>query len=159
MCDGFQNQSSWPNDFFRGWPEVICSVPFFQSTSICAASPSREPDVTIKPPLRTVRASFPAHGSSPHQSIAFLILQAFGSLVLKHVYQVVVLMRAPVGLMLDMVDVPPGLFIDKKHLCCKSSGWRWIFLPGGAALDEAVQDREQLTQHSDQSFYGFSSGS
>src|SRR5260363_69985 len=125
MCDGFQNQSSWPNDFFRGWPEVICSVPFFQSTSICAASPSREPDVTIKPPLRTVRASF----------------------------------RAPVGLMLDMVDVPPGLFIDKKHLCCKSSGWRWIFLPGGAALDEAVQDREQLTQHSDQSFYGFSSGS
>src|SRR5260363_400452 len=63
-----------------------------------------------------------------------------------HEYQVVVLMRAPVGLMLDMVDVPPGLFIDKKHLCCKSSGWRWIFLPGVAALDEAVQDREQLTQ-------------
>src|SRR5260363_18531 len=76
-----------------------------------------------------------------------------------HEYQVVVLMRAPVGLMLDMVDVPPGLFIERKHLCCKSSGWRWIFLPGGAALDEAVQDREQLTQHSDQSFYGFSSGS
>src|SRR5260364_277004 len=48
---------------------------------------------------------------------------------------------------------------QRKHLCCKSSGWRWIFLPGGAALDEAVQDREQLTQHSDQSFYGFSSGS
>src|SRR5260364_384654 len=47
---------------------------------------------------------------------------------------------------------------EKKHLCCKSRGWRWIFLPGGAALDEAVQDREQLTQHSDQSFYGFSSG-
>src|SRR5260364_247554 len=48
---------------------------------------------------------------------------------------------------------------QRKHLSCKSSGWRWIFLPGGAALDEAVQDREQLTQHSDQSFYGFSSGS
>src|SRR5260364_163264 len=54
---------------------------------------------------------------------------------------------------------PLNPLCSHKHVCCKSSGWRWIFLPGGAALDEAVQDREQLTQHSDQSFYGFSSGS
>src|SRR5260363_93556 len=37
-CDGLQNQSAWPDDFFRGWPEIISSVSFFQSASICEAS-------------------------------------------------------------------------------------------------------------------------